>query len=285
MRPTIKLAFTLLAISVFLLTVLSPPANAYSYETVSATTDWINIGGGVTAKITLDYRFSNTLSVGTKIDESPRVDRGNIYTDSLTLEDGKITVAISLPEPINQVFEEEFMIYNGFTNNLNSINFLISNIITAKLEAVPTAKLSISGPAHLNDNTLTISELGASGAQTYSFTVDSSATGEQSITVKHDFDIDLRLGLSINVLGFERTIASTSIGKFSLTPTLSQTVTINNNLIETLLQPFSLVFGTVLLVCIFTFAFAFSIRKKKHEFDAKQRQIPERLIKNDDTSL
>jgi hypothetical protein len=241
------------------------PAKAYSYQTVSASTGEVNVGSGVLVKLTCEFRVSCYL-------DSSTATAGSTHTGNLRLEDGKITIAIFIPSPIDQWFQTEydFYDYSDFTN----LNIPITNFVSANVELVPTASIGVSdsGPASLSPSTLTFGY--EDYQKQFTISVYSSAQGGTTIYLEQNFNVEIRVGLAITFFVFNYNVVSVPIGSFPLAPTQFESISVPN-WYETLFGFLSTDFFMLILFLAMAAVIGFVLYsgvKNMRRYNAKRKQ-------------
>ena len=262
--------FSLLIVSVLLCSFFSLlPVSAYSYETVSADTGNIDLIAGVKIRIDCSFRVSGGLG-------NTKLEPGETISKLITINDGSMTVNVYIPSPVNSWYSATKSF--TFLQELTNINIPIIEFVSANIRLVPTATFTTIGPASVSPSKINFDRIGpdydSRNSKEYIIMIDSSAQGSR-VAINHVFSVELIAGVNIGMSLFSTEIASTSLGSFSMSPTIPENIDVSHwyeSWLNTLLSPF-LVLPAIFLMFILTFFIVTSKIRKRKEIKTREEQL------------
>ena len=247
---------TKVMVLVLLVTLLFPCLSVSAYpdeETISLNTGDIYLVSGVKVKLTCNLPVE--LSTGSHTMRPGETSTWHIQINT----PGTVSISVYIPSPV----DEWYSMSEDFTSITGLLHIPIISGLSATLKINPSASLTIDGPGSLSPSSVSLDYMGSSK----SFTVSSysSASNKAKITVYADFKLDLSVGLSISLFLFSQQIASTNIGKFPMSPTVSETITVSvpfDPIASLLGNPFFIILGLASILGLIVAVGAHRARKK-----------------------
>lgn len=208
-------------------------------ETVSMNTGEIYLPLGV--KVRLTFSFKARLYPSTYTIQPRKTSSWYLYTTS----PATLSLFVFIPSPVNRWYSTS----RELTSISSTLVIPLTTGLEARLRLKHSASLGITGPGSLSMSSVDFDYLDSS--ENFQVTSYSSASNGAKITVNADFQLETTISLSINLFLFEQDIATTNIGTISMTPRVSDSITISvppNPIANLLGNPLFIIIGFVVIL-------------------------------------
>jgi len=233
-----------LCATLVLLVLLSFPLNLTIAQastidpTVSVNTGDVNLAFGVKAKIV----YEASVSVSKPASAQP----GEVKKWDIQIGGGTLSVSVYVPSPISKWYTASKSVPIG-----SYVDIPVTTGISARVKVISSTQLSVSGPASLDMSSLSWE---SEGTKSTSVNIPSDAHAGQTVTVGMNFKFPIYVGVVIDLLLFKKEIASTNIGAFSATPTLSESMSIGAPPLEVPLNIIMVAVVALLIIAVVGYA-------------------------------
>jgi hypothetical protein len=146
---------------------------------------------------------------------------GETKSLNVALNGGTLSVSVYVPSPINNWYSASQSVPIG-----SFVDIPVATGVSARVKVISSAQLSVSGPANLDVYSLTWE---SEGTRSVSVNILPDAKAGQTVTIKMNFQFPIYVGVVVDLLLFQKEIASTNIGAFSASPTLSESINIGTS--------------------------------------------------------
>lgn len=197
----ISTALVLLMISIF------PASSSPEARTVSASTGNVNLAGVATIRV--DYSLYINVKCPTQ------AVRGSVTNWQATTKNGRAAIEIDVA---GQTFSKTFSLALG-----RNVNLDVTTGVKAFFFVTASNTIEVSGPATSNASALDFS---SEGTKNLHISISDQAEIGDTVSVSMPFFATISVGLKIDLVILKREIASTKLGTFSMSPTISESISI-----------------------------------------------------------